>query len=149
MADAATSSELIIPAGTFNNFARSLDLPLDPIEACRVILAENVRPTNVGFANGKPFFECLGTGLDAALYPIGEEIKLGRVHRLLDLMRRAYCYRRQKFVLAPDRDSTHSADVDYAELLPSLFELEAGDFCVALAGEPGSHARAEDYPTIP
>ena len=27
-----------------------------------------------------------------------------------------------------DRDSTHSADVDYAELLPSLFELKAGNF---------------------
>lgn len=35
-----------------------------------------------------------------------------------------------------DRDSTHSADVDYAELLPSLFELKAGNFYIALAGEP-------------
>jgi len=35
-----------------------------------------------------------------------------------------------------DRDSTHSAEVDYAELLPSLFELNAGNFYVALAGEP-------------
>ncbi len=34
-----------------------------------------------------------------------------------------------------DRDSTHSADVDYAELLPSLFRLQAGNFYVALAGE--------------
>ena len=34
-----------------------------------------------------------------------------------------------------DRDSTHSADVDYAELLPSLFELEVGNFYIALAGE--------------
>lgn len=34
-----------------------------------------------------------------------------------------------------DRDSTHSADVDYGELLPSLFELKAGNFYVALAGE--------------
>jgi 5-methyltetrahydropteroyltriglutamate--homocysteine methyltransferase len=34
-----------------------------------------------------------------------------------------------------DRDSTHSAEVDYAELLPSLFELRAGNFYVALAGE--------------
>ena len=34
-----------------------------------------------------------------------------------------------------DRDSTHSADVDYAELLPSLFQLNAGSFYVALAGE--------------
>src|ERR1700680_3852054 len=35
-----------------------------------------------------------------------------------------------------DLDSTHSADVDYAELLPSLFELKAENFYIALAGEP-------------
>lgn len=34
-----------------------------------------------------------------------------------------------------DRDSTHSADVDYAELLPSLFEMKVGSFYIALAGE--------------
>jgi 5-methyltetrahydropteroyltriglutamate--homocysteine methyltransferase len=34
-----------------------------------------------------------------------------------------------------DFDSTHSADVDYADLLPSLFELKAGNFYIALAGE--------------
>ncbi len=34
-----------------------------------------------------------------------------------------------------DRDSTHSTDVDYAELLPSLFHLKAGNFYIALAGE--------------
>jgi 5-methyltetrahydropteroyltriglutamate--homocysteine methyltransferase len=34
-----------------------------------------------------------------------------------------------------DRDSTHSADVDYADLLPSLFELRLGNFYIALAGE--------------
>jgi 5-methyltetrahydropteroyltriglutamate--homocysteine methyltransferase len=34
-----------------------------------------------------------------------------------------------------DLDSTHSADVDYADLLPSLFELRAGNFYIALAGE--------------
>jgi methionine synthase II (cobalamin-independent) len=34
-----------------------------------------------------------------------------------------------------DLDSTHSADVDYAELLPSLFQLKAGSFYIALAGE--------------
>jgi 5-methyltetrahydropteroyltriglutamate--homocysteine methyltransferase len=35
-----------------------------------------------------------------------------------------------------DLVSTHSAEVDYAELLPSLFELKAGNFYIALAGEP-------------
>ncbi len=34
------------------------------------------------------------------------------------------------------RDSTHSADVDSADLLPALFQLNAGNFYVALAGEP-------------
>jgi 5-methyltetrahydropteroyltriglutamate--homocysteine methyltransferase len=34
-----------------------------------------------------------------------------------------------------DFDSTHSADVDYAELLPSLFELKACNFYIAMAGE--------------
>jgi methionine synthase II (cobalamin-independent) len=34
-----------------------------------------------------------------------------------------------------DRDSTHSADVDYADLLPGLFQLKAGSFYIALAGE--------------
>ena len=35
-----------------------------------------------------------------------------------------------------DRGSTHSADVDYADLVPRLFELKAGNFYIALAGEP-------------
>lgn len=34
-----------------------------------------------------------------------------------------------------DHDSTHSADVDYAELLPSLFELKVGNFYIAMAAE--------------
>lgn len=35
-----------------------------------------------------------------------------------------------------DCDSTHSADVDYAALLPSLFELKVTNFYIALALEP-------------
>jgi 5-methyltetrahydropteroyltriglutamate--homocysteine methyltransferase len=34
-----------------------------------------------------------------------------------------------------DQDSTHSADVDYAKLLPSLFELKVGNFYIQLASE--------------
>ena len=35
-----------------------------------------------------------------------------------------------------DQDSTHSAEVDYAELLPGLFSLDAGAFYIQLASEP-------------
>jgi len=34
-----------------------------------------------------------------------------------------------------DKDSTHSADVDYGQLLPSLFELNVGSFYIQLASE--------------
>ena len=34
-----------------------------------------------------------------------------------------------------DQDSTHSADVDYAELLPALFRTDVGNFFVQLASE--------------
>jgi 5-methyltetrahydropteroyltriglutamate--homocysteine methyltransferase len=35
-----------------------------------------------------------------------------------------------------DQDSTHSLDIDYAELLPKLFELKVDNFYVQLASEP-------------
>ena len=51
-----------------------------------------------------------------------------------------------------DCDSTHSADVDYAELLPSMFKMNAGYFLIQLASEPdkervykliGEHLRSD------
>ena len=51
-----------------------------------------------------------------------------------------------------DCDATHSADVDYAELLPSMFKMNAGYFLIQLASEPdkervykliGQHSRAD------
>jgi 5-methyltetrahydropteroyltriglutamate--homocysteine methyltransferase len=35
-----------------------------------------------------------------------------------------------------DHDSTHSADVDYADFLPDLFDLNVGSFYLQLASEP-------------
>lgn len=93
----------VITAGTYNNFARSLDLPLDPIEACQVIRTETPRPIDAGFANGKPFFECAGIGLDAALFPFGEEIKSGNFARWFTMLRRAYVYKPRRFTLTFDR----------------------------------------------
>ena len=51
-----------------------------------------------------------------------------------------------------DCDSTHSADVDYADLLPSMFKMNAGYFLIQLASEKnkervykliGQHSRAD------
>ena len=35
-----------------------------------------------------------------------------------------------------DKDSTHSADIDYAALLPDLFQMRAGRFYLQMASEP-------------
>ena len=43
-----------------------------------------------------------------------------------------------------DQDSTHSADIDYEELLPGLFRMNVDTFYVQLASESGSRARAQD-----
>jgi len=93
----------VIPAGTYNNFALSLGLPRDPIEACAAIRTGKVKRMDVGTANGKPFFECAGAGLDAALFPFGEEIKGGNLLRWFTLLRRAWTYPRQHFTLTFDR----------------------------------------------
>jgi 5-methyltetrahydropteroyltriglutamate--homocysteine methyltransferase len=42
-----------------------------------------------------------------------------------------------------DYDSTHSADISYADLLPLLFELTAGNFYLEYAGEKNKHAVLE------
>ena len=42
-----------------------------------------------------------------------------------------------------DRDSVHSADVPYSELLPSMFEMNAGYFLIQLAQRAGQGARLQ------
>lgn len=93
----------VIPAGTYNNFALSLDLPKESLEAAALIRAGKVKKIDVGFANSQPFFECAGAGLDAALFPLGEEIKGGSFLRWFTFLRRAWTYPKQRFELTFDR----------------------------------------------
>jgi diacylglycerol kinase (ATP) len=81
----------ILPMGTYNNFARSLGIPQDFRKACRVLARGRVRRVDVGVANGSHyFFEAAGVGIDAQLFPLGEEIKSGRWTRLWQAAKLAY-----------------------------------------------------------
>lgn len=81
----------ILPLGTYNNFARSLRLPLDVRGACRVLARGRVRRVDVGVANDEHyFFEAAGVGIDAQLFPLGEEIKGGNWQRLWAAAKLAY-----------------------------------------------------------
>jgi len=98
----------IIACGTYNNFARSAGIPEDPLEAARLIGVGATRPIDVGFVNGNPFFESVGVGLDAAIFPLGEEIKSGRILNWFKLFKTAAKYPRQIFEISlnqPIKDS--------------------------------------------
>lgn len=58
---------LVLPAGTANDFARSLGLPREP-EALACLLREgHVAAADVGYANGKPFLNAASIGMTNAI----------------------------------------------------------------------------------
>ncbi len=65
----------IIPTGTMNNLARSLSIPETIEAACAVIVQGETRTIDAGDVNGQVFFEVAGIGLEAKLFPAGEELK--------------------------------------------------------------------------
>ncbi|NJO80338.1 MAG: diacylglycerol kinase family lipid kinase [Cyanobacteria bacterium RM1_2_2] len=94
----------IIPIGTYNNIARSLDLPTDLKAACQVLAQGHVKSIDVGQANNEHyFFEVAGVGLDAALFPFGEAIKGGQWERFLQAAQLAMTYKPQQIRIMLDR----------------------------------------------
>jgi diacylglycerol kinase (ATP) len=102
----------IIPIGTYNNIARSLNLPNDVTQACEVIAQGTIQTIDVGCANGQNyFFEAAGIGLDAALFPLGEAIKGGRWGRMFQAARLAWGYRPERLCLEFDRPISEARQI--------------------------------------
>jgi diacylglycerol kinase (ATP) len=57
----------IIPMGTANDLARTVDIPMDLVEAAGVIAEGHARPVDVGTVNGHAFFNVASIGLSAEL----------------------------------------------------------------------------------
>lgn len=88
----------IIPIGTFNNIARSLKIPAEIDGACQIISQYHVEKIDVGEANGTQiFFEAAGAGLDAQLFPLGEEMKDGHWTRLFQIFHTAFLFQAPHF----------------------------------------------------
>jgi diacylglycerol kinase (ATP) len=109
----------VIACGTYNNFARSADIPKDPLEAARLVRNGVTRQMDVGFVNEEPFFECVGAGLDAAIFPLGEEIKSGGFLNWFQLFKTAAKYPRQVFDISLDRPFREALIRDKAPPKPS------------------------------
>lgn len=57
----------VLPLGTANDLARTLDLPTDLDEACRVITDGHLRRIDLGQVNGKHFFNVASMGLSVTI----------------------------------------------------------------------------------
>ena len=76
-----------IPAGSTNDFAASLHLPDQPLEAARIITASGGRPLDVGSFNGRPFIYVASFGaFTRASYSAPQNVKndLGHLAYILE-----------------------------------------------------------------
>src|SRR6266704_3388978 len=123
---------LMYPAETIPDYSREQfieDLLREHETEIRRCLKKGAHKVQVDFTEGR-----LAVKIDPSGNLLNSFIDLNN----LALSRFSYDERRRLGVHTfpgNDLDSTHSADVDYAELLPSLFELKAGNFYIALAVE--------------
>ena len=71
-----TSAALgVIPAGTGNDFIKTLGLPKDPLAALDFVLAHPARDTDVGDVNGRLFLNEIGTGFDVTVLDFAQKAK--------------------------------------------------------------------------
>lgn len=60
----------VLPAGTGNDFARNLGIPLDLASACDILAGDRRRRIDIGTINAIPFINNAGTGFDARVMEI-------------------------------------------------------------------------------
>lgn len=65
----------IIPAGTGNDFRKTLGLDSDPEKALETILTKQPQPTDAGRINGQLFLNEIGTGFDVAVLDYANKAK--------------------------------------------------------------------------
>ena len=128
----ASALSLLYPEDGLDDYPREafLDDLVDEVERdIRRCLEAGAHAVQIDFTEGR-----LAVKLDPSKDLLREFVALN--NRVLD---RFSAEERQRIGIhtcpGGDRDSTHSADVDYADLLPLLFEMNAGRFYMQFASE--------------
>ncbi len=102
----------IIPIGTMNNIARSLQISEDIDEACKVIAAGKMQRIDVGKINDQVFLEVAGIGLEAALFPAAEEIKskgwTSTLRGIMEGLAKLFAFQPTRFRIAFDERRSRS-----------------------------------------
>jgi len=73
----------ILPFGSVMNIAHGLGLPLEPVEAAKVIARRQVQHSDAAEVNGRVFFETAGIGLDAEMFGAARHAERGDWRRAL------------------------------------------------------------------
>jgi YegS/Rv2252/BmrU family lipid kinase len=63
----------LLPGGRGNDFARSLEIPLDPVAACEVLIDGAVRSIDAGDADGETFVGVASVGLESEVTRIAND----------------------------------------------------------------------------
>ena len=128
----ASALSLLYPEDGLDGYSREAFLEdlVDEVERdIRRCLEAGAHAVQIDFTEGR-----LAVKLDPSKDLLREFVALN--NRVLD---RFSAEERQRIGIhtcpGGDRDSTHSADVDYADLLPLLFEMNAGRFYMQFASE--------------
>jgi 5-methyltetrahydropteroyltriglutamate--homocysteine methyltransferase len=131
---------LLYPAEGIPNYSRDAfidDLLTEHVREVRACLEKGAHAVQIDFTEARLAIKIDPTGKLLASFIDLNNIALGKFS--------AEERRRIGVHTCPggDRDSTHSADVDYAALLPSLLQLNLTNFYIALAGEKDRRAVLE------
>lgn len=129
---APSAMSLLYPADGIANYTREaflLDLIDEAEKDVRSCLSEGAHSVQLDFTEGR-----LAVKLDPSKGLLREFVRINNL--LLD---RFTPVERERIGIhtcpGGDKDATHSADVDYVDLLPDLFEIRAGRFYMQLASE--------------
>lgn len=102
-----------IPAGTGNDFLKSLKVPADPMEALEHILSTEPRMIDVGELNGALFANECGAGFDVAVLDYAESAKKvvhGLLPYLWGVIRAIFSYRPTPMEIEADGKIIFSGD---------------------------------------
>lgn len=70
---------LVLPAGTANDFARSLEMPEKPEELAALLTEGEITAVDVGYANGKPFLNAASIGMTNTISRLQTEERKGKL----------------------------------------------------------------------
>ena len=102
----------VIPAGTGNDFVKTLGVPKNPMEALSYVLSHAPQKTDVGEINGKLFLNEIGTGFDVTTLDNAEKAKKyvhGLLPYLYGVLKTLFHFRSVPIEYAVDGGNTVSA----------------------------------------